>query len=97
MFAVHCGPAVEIQGAAPATFRSSEWAERGFCPACGTHLFYRLRASGEYILPAGLFQDAEFLMSSEIFIDEKPGFYEFRNDTEKLTGQQVFEKFAPAS
>jgi len=37
------------------TFNSSEWAERGFCSQCGTHLFYRLKGKDHYYLPAGLF------------------------------------------
>lgn len=95
MFAVHCGSNVQFSGAEPAAYRSSEWAERGFCTTCGTHLFYHLLPSNEYILPAGLFQDQEFHLTNEIFIDEKPAYYELKNQTEKLTGQQVFEQFAP--
>jgi hypothetical protein len=60
MFAVHCGSDVQFSGVTPSTYRSSDWAERGFCPGCGTHLFYHLLPSNEYILPAGLFQDQAF-------------------------------------
>jgi len=60
-------------------------------------LFYHLLPTDEYVLPAGLFQDREFTLSREIFIDEKPGYYELKNDTRKMTGQQVFELFAPKS
>jgi len=94
MFAVHCGSNVIFNGQTPATFKSSDWAERGFCITCGTHLFYHLLPNNEYILPAGLFQDQPFTLSNEIFIDEKPAYYEFKNETEKLTGQQVFDMFA---
>ena len=58
------------------------------------HLFYHLLPSDEYILTAGLFQDRDFTLSSEIFIDEKPAYYELKNDTRKMTGQQVFEQFS---
>ena len=95
MFAVHCGANVEFHGAEPVRYRSSDWAERGFCPHCGTHLFYHLLPTGEYALPAGLFQQTEFALDSQIFIDEKPAFYALANDTETLTGQQVFENFPP--
>lgn len=94
MFAVHCGSDVRFSGAEPRTFRSSDWAERGFCATCGTHLFYRLRQGNEYVLTAGLFQNREFRLSNEIFIDEKPAYYELGNETKKLTGQEVFEQFA---
>ncbi len=93
MFAVHCGVDVQFDGGTPTTYKSSEWAERGFCANCGTHLFYHLLPSDEYILPAGLFQDEKFQLTNEIFIDEKPDFYELKNETAKLTGQQVFEQF----
>ncbi|MCX4072726.1 GFA family protein [Aeromonas caviae] len=87
---------VQIDGNEMALFyRSSEWAERGFCPTCGTHLFYHLLPTDEYILSAGLFQDQGFELTGQIFIDEKPDFYALKNDTPTLTGQQVFEQFAP--
>lgn len=93
MFAVHCGANVSFTGAEPKRYVSSEWANRGFCPECGTHLFYHLLPSNEYILPAGLFQDESFAMTNEIFIDEKPDDYAFKNETKKLTGKEVFEQF----
>lgn len=95
MFAVHCGADVQFNGAAPAVYRSSDWAERGFCPQCGTHLFYHLLPANEYVLSAGLFQDQPFELRNEIFIDEKPSYYAFSNKTRKMTGQQVFEQYAP--
>ncbi|MDO3386611.1 GFA family protein [Gilvimarinus sp. SDUM040013] len=95
MFAVHCGSDVSFTGAEPVRYQSSDWAERGFCSACGTHLFYHLLPNDEYILPAGLFQDQDFTLASEIFIDEKPSYYELKNDTHKMTGQQVFDMYAP--
>lgn len=94
MFVVHCGSDVQFDGASPATYRSSDWAERGFCGKCGTHLFYHLLQNNEFILVAGIFQDQDFELANEIFIDEKPAFYEFSNETHKLTGQQVFEQYA---
>lgn len=97
LFAVHCGSDVSFRGTKPSRYRSSDWAERGFCSTCGTHLFYHLLPNDEYILTAGLFQDQELHLSSEIFIDEKPSFYELKNETRKLTGQQVFEQYAPKS
>jgi len=94
MLAVHCRSGVAFAGHAPAVYRSSEWAERGFCPTCGTHLFYHLLPSAEYILPAGLFQDEDFEVTSQIFVDEKPGYYALANETAMLTGEQVFAQFA---
>lgn len=93
MFALHCGHKVTFHGAKPQTYQSSEWAERGFCPNCGSHLFYRLLLNGEYSVSAGLFQQHDFNLESEIFVDDKPGFYDFANDTHKMTGQQAVDIF----
>ena len=37
---------------------------------------------------------ASFRFAEEIFIDEKPALYDFRNDTRKLTGAEVMAAFA---
>lgn len=98
LLAVHCGADVRFSGREqPAIYKSSDWAERGFCPGCGTHLFYRLALNNEYALPVGLFaQGGSFDLHSQIFIDEKPEYYEFANDTPQLTGEQVFAQFSGA-
>ena len=94
---VHAGADVQISGAHRIkVYRSSDWAERAFCDTCGTHLYYRLVPANEYVLPMGLFQDGpQFRFHEQIFVDEKPGTYDFANDTPKLTGAEVFAKFAP--
>lgn len=94
MFAVHAGNEVTFSGIKPATYASSAWAERGFCPQCGTLLFYHLLSNNEYVLTAGLFQNQSFEFTSEIFIDEKPDWYSFSNNTRKLTGQQVIDQYS---
>ncbi|MBA1147565.1 GFA family protein [Ectothiorhodospiraceae bacterium WFHF3C12] len=95
LLAVECGGDVRFEGDEHVSaFDSSEWAERGFCSRCGTHLFYRLKASGDYVLPAGLFDDQSvFTFTSQIFIDHKPGYYDFANQTRDLTEAQVFELY----
>ena len=96
LLVVHCGKEVEFNGKVkPTAYRSSDWAERGFCPNCGTHLFYHLLPSDEYILSAGLFHDTgKFKLTKQIFIDEKPAYYEFANQTQTMTGEQVFAQFS---
>ncbi len=97
MLAVHCGPNVEFAGAENiAVYASSEWAERAFCKNCGTHLYYKLLATGEYFVPAGAFESADFVLASQIYIDKKPNYYSFVNQTPTLTEQQVMDKYAPA-
>lgn len=78
-----------------ATYSSSDWAERGFCGQCGTHLFYHLKQSSHYAFPAGLLDGGEsWDFREQIFIDEKPDWYAFVNDTANLTGEEVFAKFS---
>ncbi len=89
-----CGVDVSFDGEVT-QFDSSDWAERGFCQRCGTHLYYKFKSTGQYIMPAGLFaDDAGLLMDHQIFIDEKPNYYEFANATKNLTGAEVIEQFA---
>jgi hypothetical protein len=76
-------------------FSSSAWAERGFCRACGSHLFYRLKKEGNYWMPVGLFNDEQpWILDQQIFIDEKPPFYSFANETKNLTGAEVFAQYS---
>ncbi len=96
LFAVECESEVDFNGAEHiSTFRSSEWAERGFCRECGTHLFYRLKEEGHYAIPVGLFDDGEqWTFTEQIFIDRKPAFYSFAEKTKDLTGAEVFAQYS---
>ncbi len=94
-FAADCGTDVAFEGEDNLTvYNSSAWAERGFCKKCGSHVFYRLKASQHYMLSAGLFDDqSEFVLDHQIFIDKKPDFYNFANETVNMTEAEVFAKF----
>lgn len=97
LLAVDCGTDVTFSGKEHiGVYDSSEWAERGFCKNCGTHLFYRLKGNNQYIIPLGLFENADDLVfANQIFIDQKPVYYAFSNDTHNMTGAEVFAKYAP--
>jgi hypothetical protein len=71
------------------------FAERGFCSKCGSHLFYRLKDSGQYIVPIGLF-DAELdvRFACQVFIDEKPAYYAFANESKNMTGAEMFAMYS---
>lgn len=92
---IQCGSDVEIDGEAHVVrYRSSEWAERGFCGVCGSNLFYRYLPLDNYNFTAGLFADDALLpLSEEIFVDERPAYYSFDAESEKLTGAEVMAKF----
>ncbi len=95
LLAVDCGTGVRIDGEEHvAAYDSSEWAQRGFCSQCGTHLFYRLKESNQYVMPIGLFDDVvDIRFESQIFVDEKPDYYSFGNETTHMTGAEVFAKY----
>ncbi|CAM2070486.1 GFA family protein [Sulfidibacter corallicola] len=97
--ALDCGTEVTLEGEENITvFNSSMWAERGFCNKCGCHLFYRLKGNQQYIVPVGLLENRdEFEMDHQVFIDEKPEYYAFANETEDMTGAEVFAKYGPSA
>ncbi len=92
---IDCGNEVTIEGEdSISTFDSSEWAERAFCSQCGSHLFYRLKANQQYFIPAGLFENNEsFVFDHQVFIDNKPSYYDFANKTQNMTEEEVFAAF----
>jgi hypothetical protein len=99
LMAVEAGTDVSIQGEENITvFNSSEWAERGFCKKCGSNLFYRTKKDNKYFLSVGLLDNsAALIFDTQIFIDEKPEYYCFANETHNMTGAEVFAMYAPAN
>ena len=110
-YACHCdmclrwcgGPFLSVTAANPefqateqlVIFDSSEWAERAFCRECGSNIFYHVKASAEYDINTGTFDDASsFKMIGEIFIDQKPAGYEFAGDHRRMTGAEAIERFS---
>ena len=75
-------------------FRSSDWAERGFCRGCGSNLFYRLLKLASHELCIGGFDDKKsFSLQREIFTDRKPGAYAFAGDHERLTQAETLARY----
>jgi len=95
--AVDCGSEVKFTGEGNITvFNSSDWADRGFCKKCGSNLFYRLKGVEQYQIPPGLFDnDSGLEFNHQVFVDERPEYYEFSNKTSNMTGPEVYAKYAP--
>jgi hypothetical protein len=95
-FAVKCGTKVTIEGDEKVKmYQSSSWASRGFCTECGTHLFYKFKATGEYNMPVGLFPHLEGLkMEMQYFSDMRPSYYCFSNETKEMTTAEITAHFA---
>ncbi len=98
LLASDCGTEVSFEGQDNiSVYNSSDWAERGFCKHCGTHLFYKLKEKSVYHMPLGLFVlPEEMQFESQIFIENKPGYYEFSNATKNMTGEEAFAAYAPS-
>lgn len=102
----HGGPAlvlhagdfrIETGDALVRRFVSSEWAERAFCSACGSALFFHSTGDGQHFVAAGLFDaipDAQ--LQSEIFVDAKPAWYDFAGERERLTGAEFMARVGAA-
>ena len=93
---VDCGDSVEVANAdSVTTFESSAWADRSFCSACGSTLFWTLKAGGMTAVSVQAFDDpSAFAFENEIFIDAKPANYAFAGDRPRLTGAEVFARFS---
>lgn len=86
-------PSVKVSGPAK-SFRSSDWAERGFCSECGSTLWYGTVHDGARHLAAGLFANAGGAnLTLEYFADQCPNGYRLEGDLQRLTRQQTIEFF----
>ncbi|MDO6565463.1 GFA family protein [Alteromonas sp. 1_MG-2023] len=105
LFALQCGTQVKFENVNPTNSSnnikihpSSEWASRGFCGNCGSHLFYMLNETGEYNIPVGIFQGLDGLeMDMQYFSDQRPNYYCFSNTTKEMTKADIMAYFAQKS
>ena len=96
VFALEDATDLQISGEDSMTvYKSSDWGERCFCKVCGTSLFWRSPTFGHTAVMAGALTDTTGLeFTSQIFIDSKPDYYDFANDTKKMTEQEFLAQFA---
>lgn len=82
------GADVSVSGDdAVAVYRSSAWAERAFCKQCGSNLWYCFLPTGSRSFLAGLFDlPPGFGIEQQIFIDEKPDWYDLAQTSPMKTG-----------
>ncbi|AQS41322.1 MAG: Hypothetical protein BHV28_06190 [Candidatus Tokpelaia hoelldobleri] len=77
-----------------AVYEASEWRQGLFCSECGTPIGYQMKDGSWPGLAADVSDNPEdFRLASEIFIDKKPGFYAFANDTRRLTEAEALAQF----
>lgn len=90
LFSVHCSQAVRFTAGQPVFYESSEWAERGFCGQCGTHLLYRLKNGQFDSVSVGVLEgDTDWVFDLQVYVDSKPAYYCFANQTKTMTGAEV--------
>lgn len=82
----------------PATFRSSEHVERGFCARCGTPLFYNDVNGGSITMTIGSFDHPELLapISQDGIEGRLPYFATLHAIRTEATTEQDFEAWAAA-
>lgn len=85
------GEAAEVTGEESVTiYCSSQWAERAFCSTCGSNLWYRFLPTGNRSFLAGLFDLPKgFGIEHQIFVDEKPDWYDILQESPMKTGPEV--------
>lgn len=75
-------------------YRSSDTGERGFCTRCGSVLFWKVAGEERYTFTAGSLDDpAGFAFTRQIFVEDKPPFYDFANETQKLRGSEAMASY----
>lgn len=74
-------------------YRSSEEAERGFCKACGSSLFFRL-VDGHYmnVSAAALDREDDVSLKMHIYVDCKPPYYDIADRGPRLTEKEFLAK-----
>lgn len=93
---VECTAVDIVDPDAMGLYASSDWGERGFCKTCGSSLLWRSRDGAHIAVSVQAFADpGAFPFTSQIFIEDKPDSYHFREATRVMTGAQVFAAFAP--
>lgn len=71
-------------------FTSSENAQRGFCRACGSQLFWKQNNNDKTSIMAGSLDDVSYIeLSAHIYYDDKAHYYNAHNDDLTLSKHQT--------
>lgn len=75
-------------------FKSSDWADRGFCATCGSNIFYHAPQFGGPSVALGSLDDTDGLeVRIQFFIDKKPEGFALANETAKKTEAEIEEMY----
>ena len=95
-FAMECGDTFKVEDSPEVgVYSASDYGERIFCKKCGSAIAWvtKDRTFSEVSVNA-LNDVGEVRLEQEIFIEDKPAYYSFAQETKKLTGAEVWEAFA---
>ena len=74
-------------------FASSDFAERAFCPVCGSHLWMRDNTGKTYDLMPGLFDEArDWPLRSEVYADRAMASMRLQGDHRRATKAEYEQK-----
>lgn len=77
------------------SYRSSDWAERGFCGTCGSTLWYMTVHDQQRNLAAGLFDNAAGnALTLEFFADMCPDGYALAGEHRRMSTEETVALFA---
>lgn len=69
-------------------FRSSDIAERGFCPECGSSMFWRLNGRDTLsVSAAALANPTGLRLAEHIYVADKGDYYEIADDLPQSAGE----------
>ena len=88
---VHCNDFEVTEGADILTvFKSSEWANRGFCNTCGSNIYYHMPEFGDPSVALGSLDDTSGLTPHvQYFIDKKPEGFSLEQKTKTQTEAEI--------
>ncbi len=91
--AAGCDGDWSIQGEENLTwYASSDWAKRGFCKTCGSHLLFKTNDASYHGIAAGTLDNLDgFKIESHIFVDKKPSYYDFNDNAPRLTEEEFLK------
>jgi hypothetical protein len=88
-------PGSAITGETLVIYSSSDFAERGFCSRCGSHIFHRPKDGPELAISAGLLPYDNLAITREIFHDAKPPWYRFEAQSQKRGALSMALEWGP--
>ena len=96
-FAVSVDAVAFEDEAAIATYRASNWGERGFCRTCGSTLYWKMQGRPLHSVAVGLLDDPTGLtVGEEIFVDRRPDWLPAWPDASQSTEAEEFAKLEKA-